>query len=366
MHNLEKKYPYVEVNLTKLSQNIEEALKRCRAIGIDVTCIVKGFNGIPDALKVYGESSCFGVGSSRFEHLSDARAVGVNKPLMAIRIPMLSEVPDLVRLADMSMNSELTVIKAIDEESARQGKTHGVILMADLGDLREGYWDKQEMVEAAVSIENDYKNIRLLGIGTNLGCYGSILATPEKMEELIQIAENIEAAIGRKLEIISGGATTSLPLVLNGTMPARINHLRMGEGILLGWDLENLWHVDMSFINKDVFTLKAEIIEIKKKPSYPVGEIFVDCFGGQGEYVDRGIRTRALLAVGKVDFTLDSQLVPRVPGVEVIGSSSDHLILDIEDSAEPLKVGDVLEFDLRYSTMVYLTSSKYVRIECKK
>ncbi len=364
MNNLEKKYPCVEMNLKKLRENIEAAVAKCRDAGIEVSCIVKGFNGIPQALKVYGESSCFAVGSSRFEHLQDARAAGVKKPLVAIRIPMLSEVPDLVRLADMSMNSELSVVKAIDEECRLQGKTHGIILMADLGDLREGYWDKQEMVQAAVTIEKDYKNVKLLGVGTNLGCYGSILATPEKMEELIRIAEDIEAAIGRKLDVISGGATTSFPMVLDGTMPSRVNHLRMGEGLILGRDLEDLWHVDMSFIHKDVFTLKAEIIEIKDKPSYPVGEIFVDCFGHRAEYLDRGIRKRAILAVGKVDFCLDSQLDPRTPGVEVLGSSSDHLIIDIENCARNLKIGDVLEFDLRYSTMVYLTSSKYVRLEC--
>jgi len=122
----------------------------------------------------------------------------------------------------------------------------------------------------------------------------------------------------------------------------------------------------MSFLNKDVFTLRAEIIEIKDKPSYPAGEIFVDCFGNKGVYIDRGIRKRAILGVGKVDFSLDSQLEPRLQGLEVLGSSSDHLIVDVQDCKEELKVGDILEFGLRYSTMVFLTGSKYVRLEIKR
>ena len=365
MNTLEKKYPVVEVDLKKLRHNIDEIVRRCKEQGIGVAGVVKGFNGIPETLKLYEESDCIAIASSRLEHLKDARNLGHKGPYLAIRVPMLSEVPDLVKFADMSLNSELSVIKAIDEESGRQGKVHGIILMADLGDLREGFWDKEEMVKAAVYIEKELKNVHLLGVGTNLGCYGSINATPDKMEDLITVAESIEEAIERKLEIISGGGTTSFPLVVNHTMPERINHLRIGEGIALGRDLEDLWGLDMSFLNQDVFTLKAEIIEIKDKPSYPVGEIFVDCFGNRGHYVDRGIRKRAILGVGKVDFALDSQLDPRLPGVEVLGSSSDHLIVDIEECKENLKVGDILEFDLHYSTMVYLTSSKYVRVVCK-
>lgn len=365
MNTLEKKYPVVEVDLKKLRHNIDEIVRRCNEQGIGVAGVVKGFNGIPETLKLYEESDCIAIASSRLEHLEDARNLGLKGPYLAIRVPMLSEVPDLVKFADMSLNSELSVIKAIDEECGRQGKVHGVILMADLGDLREGFWDKKEMVEAAVYIEKELKNVHLLGVGTNLGCYGSINATPDKMEDLIAVAESIEEAIGRKLEIISGGGTTSFPLVVNHTMPERINHLRIGEGIALGRDLEDLWGLDMSYLNQDVFTLKAEIIEIKDKPSYPVGEIFVDCFGNRGQYVDRGIRKRAILGAGKVDFALDSQLDPRLPGVEVLGSSSDHLIVDIEECKENLKVGDILEFDLHYSTMVYLTSSKYVRVVCK-
>ena len=364
MYSLKKEYPVITADLGKLRRNIDEVVKKCTAKGISVAGVVKGFNGIPQTLRLYEESDCVSIASSRLEHIEDARNQGCKGPFLCIRIPMLSEIPDLVRLADMSLNSEITVIREIDAECARQGKTHGIILMADLGDLREGYWDKKELVEVAVEIETRLSNLHLLGVGTNLGCYGSIDATPDKMEELIAVAEAVETAIGRKLEILSGGGTTSLPLVLTDQMPERINHLRIGEGIEIARDLEDLWHLDMSFLHQDIFTLKAQIVEIKDKPSYPVGKIFVDCFGNQGSYIDRGIRKRAVVAVGKVDFALDSQLDPRLSGIEVLGASSDHLLLDIEENKDNLQVGDILEFDLHYSTVVYLTSSRYVRIEC--
>lgn len=363
MGSLEKKYPCVKVDLSKLKHNIDKIVDLCQKNGINVAGVVKGFNGIGEALPLYQESACTSIASSRLEHIEEALSQGLKGPFMLIRIPMLSEIYDLVRLADMSLNSEISVLRAIDEECKKQGKTHKAILMVDLGDLREGFFNEEDLFQAALYVENQLESVHLEGIGTNLGCYGSIEATPEKMEELIRRAERIENAIGRPLSIISGGGTTSLPLVIKGDMPKRINHLRIGEGIALGKDLADLWGLDMSFLNKDVFTLRAQIIELKDKPSYPIGSIFVDAFGNKGEYTDKGIRKRAILAIGKVDFSLESQLEPLLAGVEIVGSSSDHLIVDLEDCKENLKVGDILEFGLRYSTMAFLTSSRYVRLE---
>ncbi len=253
----------------------------------------------------------------------------------------------------------------LEQEALKQGKVHKVIIMIDLGDLREGFWDKKELLDAALMVENECDGLYLAGVGTNLGCYGSILATPEKMNELIADAEMIEKAIGRTLDIISGGATTSFPMVLNNTMPKRINNLRIGEGIILAKDLKDLFRLDMSFMYQDAFTLKAEIIELKDKPSYPVGQLSFDAFGNVGTYEDRGTRKRALLGIGKVDIAYPDMIYPRDKGVEVMGASSDHLIIDVEDSETDYKVGDIVEFDLCYATIVFVTNSPNVKIVCK-
>jgi predicted amino acid racemase len=191
------------------------------------------------------------------------------------------------------------------------------------------------------------------------------MATREKMEELIADAEMIEAAIGRKLDIISGGATSSLPLVMDGTMPDRINNLRIGEGIILARDLQVLYNVDMSFMYRDAFLLKAEVIEVKNKPSYPAGVLAFDAFGKTGTYRDKGIRKKALLALGKADFAYTDMIYPKDKGVEILGASSDHLILDIEKAERNIEVGDVLEFNLSYASLVFASSSPSVRKEMK-
>ncbi len=53
---------------------------------------------------------------------------------------MKSQAEDVVRYADISLNSELETISALGAEAVKQNKVHNVVLMADLGDLREGFF----------------------------------------------------------------------------------------------------------------------------------------------------------------------------------------------------------------------------------
>ena len=354
-------YPQLTIDIKKLEDNVKEIVKRCGAKGIQVAGVIKGVNGIPACTKVFASSGCKFIASSRIEQLESAKETGAGLPMMMIRVPMLSEAAEVIRICDISLNSEVEVLKALNSEALKQGKIHEVILMADLGDLREGFWGEEELVKAALVVESELHGLKLSGIGTNLGCYGSIAATTEKMETLISRAEAIEAKIGRKLDYISGGGTTSFPRIMEGNMPARINQLRVGEGILLGRDLEELWGYDMSFMHKDAFTLKAEVIELREKPSYPEGEIMFDAFGNKPNYEDRGIRKKALLAIGKMDYAFTDKIFPRDKGAEILGASSDHTILDITEAERDIKLGDILEFDICYPSMIYITNSKNIK-----
>lgn len=356
-------YPRVEIDQRALRKNVEAIVERCRKMNIEIAGVIKGATGIPQCAEAFRDGGASMIASSRLEQLEDALQAGINLPFLLLRVPMLSEIPQVIRLTDISLNSEETVLKALNQEAERQGKRHKVILMADLGDLREGFWNKDEMVKAARMVESECQHLVLGGVGTNLGCYGSVEATADKLSELVDIAERIEKEIGRKLEYISGGATTSLPRIFDGDMPERINLLRVGEGILLAKDLDRFFGYDMGFMNQNVFILKAEVIEVKDKPSHPVGKLSVDAFGNTPVYEDRGIRKRALIGVGKVDYGACDSIVPLKKGIEIIGASSDHTILDIEEYEGELKVGDILSFGLTYASLVYVTNCRNVRIE---
>ncbi|MEG0774686.1 alanine/ornithine racemase family PLP-dependent enzyme [Clostridium sp.] len=351
------KYPLLEINLSKIYDNAKYTVNLCNSLGISVAGVVKGFNALPKVVDQFISAGCEYIAHSRMDQIIKLKQQQLNKPIMLIRIPMLSEIEDLVNNVDISLNSEMETLQRIQQQCQVQSKTHKVILMIDLGDLREGLVDEKEILDLALYVENELKNVELYGIGTNLGCYGSIKPTETNLGKLCSIAEAIEEQIKRKLDIISGGATSSLTLIMDGKMPKKVNNLRLGEGILNARDLEDFWEYDMSKFHKDSFILKAEIVEIKQKPSHPVGEIFIDAFGNKPTYEDRGIRRRALLAVGKQDFAFHHSLLPKTKGIEVIGSSSDHLIIDIEDCSENLKVGDVLSFDIYYPNMLYLSGS---------
>lgn len=357
---MEKKYPRLEIKLSHIEKNIREIVKLCKNSEIDVTGVIKGYNGIPSVSKSFVENGCINIGSSRINQLKVMKDIDNNIETMMIRIPMLSEIDDVVKYSDISLNSEIVTIKEINDKCEKLGKTHKVILMFDLGDIREGYFYEKEIIQVAKVVENDMKYVELLGIGTNIGCYGSIKPTVKNMNRLIEIAEMIEEVIGRKLEIISGGATTSITLVKDGVMPKRINHLRVGEEILLNRDLVKYWGYEFENMYDDNFILVAEIVEIKDKPSYPVGEIFIDAFGNIVEYEDIGIRKKAILAVGKQDFGDHTKLVPIDTNIQMIGSSSDHLIVDITECDETFKIGDTISFNLYYAAMLFTASSEYV------
>lgn len=356
------KYPKLVVDLKKLRHNIDHVLINCQDQGIEVAGVIKGCNGLPECANQFALAGCRYIASSRLEQIEEAKNFGVQSDFMMIRIPMLSEAADVVRLTEISLNSEMKVLEALNHQAGMQDRPHKVILMVDLGDLREGFWDKEELLQAALRVENDLYNLELAGVGTNLGCYGAVAATTEKLNELVECAEKIEEQIGRELEFISGGATTSYPRVLDGTMPRRVNLLRMGEGILLAKDLKDLWGCDMSDMHQDVFTLQAEVIEVKEKPSYPQGEIMYDAFGNKPKFEDKGIRKRAIIGLGKLDFAFEDMLLPRDKEIKVLGASSDHTILDVQDCKHNYRVGDTVDFDLCYATMVYATNSQNVEV----
>ena len=358
-----RQYPQLEFDLALLRSNADAVISRCRGMGIRVCGVVKGVDGLPEAARVLRAAGAAELGTSRLEQVAKCRAAGVPGPWLLIRIPGLTELPDVVALCETSLQSEWPTLLALEEECLRQNKTHRVIVMTDLGDLREGFWDKKELVDVCERVERDLPHVQLAGIGVNLTCYGSTKPTPEKMNELVGLARQVEQRIGRKLEIVSGGATSSFTLVHWGTMPAGVNHLRIGEAILLGKDLQVDWGIrDMDYLRMDALTLRAEVVEVKDKPTYPIGEFAIDAFGRKPIYEDRGIRRRAILALGRADVGELESLIPREPGMTVIGGSSDHCIVDVEDCPRRLQVGDIVEFSLCYSHMLYATARSDMRI----
>ena len=355
-------YPRLIIDLRILRKNMQEVMARANAAGIQVAGVIKACGGLEPVARLFQEEGCRWIASSRLEQLRHLKEEGIMLPAMTIRIPMLSEIPEMVEVCDVSLQSDMPVLKATNEAAGAQGKIHQVILMKDLGDLREGFWEMSELIEAAKFVEAA-PNLHLLGTGTNLGCYGSVTPTESKMKELVEVHREMEKAVGRKLEVISGADTTAFPRVLDGTMPSEVNSMRLGEIMVIGRDLPILYNTPTPFLRNDAWQFAAEVVEVRTKASHPIGELSVDAYGQKPVYEDIGMRRKALLAAGRADFAEPFELLPRTPGVRVLGASFDHTILDVTDAEPPVKIGDILRFDIRYTGITFATMGSDVAVE---
>lgn len=229
------------------------------------------------------------------------------------------------------------------------------MLMWDLGDLREGYFYIEDLIVAIKKIQK-LPNIRIYGLGTNLSCYGGIMPTVENLTKLTEVARIAERECNISFKYISGGNSTSYTLVNDGTFPKGINNLRIGDTFYFGRDMSRRTYING--MQHDCFVLQCEIIEIKEKPSMPVGVSGYAALNTKPVFEDKGIRRRAICSAGKQDIDLD--MIPHDKKITILGASSDHLLVDITDSEQHYQIGDTLSFNMLYTSVMRSFTSKYI------
>lgn len=351
-------FPKVVVDLKKIQENTEIVANACKANNVNIMGVTKVFCAVPEIAQAEVDGGVSYLADSRIENLMKLKEFEVPKVLL--RLPMISQVDQVVQYADISLNSELSTIQALNVAAMAKKKIHKIILMIDLGDLREGILPEQteEMVEEIIEMDN----IMLHGIGVNLTCYGGVIPTEVNLGKLTDIAAHLESKYDLKLEIVSGGNSSSYYLAPKNTLPQGINNLRMGEILVLG--RETAYGDLVEGMHDDAFIFEAEIIELKEKDSIPTGDIGMDAFGNTPSFVDKGKRIRGILAAGVQDVKAD-QLIPLDTQLDYLGSSSDHMIWDFTDAEKSYKVGDVVQFKLEYGAILSLFTSEYINKEFK-
>ncbi|MDD7215850.1 MAG: ornithine racemase Orr [Firmicutes bacterium] len=355
-------YPRLLIDLNKLKSNLDAVAKITKEQGgCSLMIVTKGLCADPEMAKMVANHPAV-------DFMADSRVMNIKtyadearkngKMTVLLRIPMHAEAADVVKYVDLSFNSELSTIRLLDEEAGKIGVKHNVLLMIDLGDLREGiFYQNEDQIFGAVEEILKMKNINLYGIGVNLTCYGAIIPKNDNLSNLVAIARKIEDKFGIKLNMISGGNSSSIYLIGRGELPEGINNLRLGESFLLGND--TAYGTKLPGTVSDTLILEAQIVELKEKPSLPIGEVGVDAFGQKPYYEDRGIIKRAIIAIGKQDTDIDS-MEPLDEKIDILGGSSDHIILDVTKSDTEYKVGDVVRFVLGYGGMLKTATSPYV------
>ncbi len=354
-------YPRLLIDLNKIKNNVKVMRQLTERGNVELGIVTKSFTAdrrIVEAIVAQGVDF---LADARIDNIASYADLGT--PTLLLRIPQPCELEKVIRYADISLNSEISTIRRMNEEAKKQNKNHKVVLMIDLGDLREGiFFENEEEILKTTQEIHALENITLYGVGVNLTCYGAVIPKKDNLSQLVAIARKIEDKLGIKLQMISGGNSSSIYLIDRGELPEGITSLRIGEAFILG--NETAYGERVEGTVDDAVILQAQLVEVKNKPTLPIGEIGKDAFGQVPYYEDLGIQKRGILALGKQDTDLDS-MTPIDPKVKIMGGSSDHTIVHLTDSDKDYQVGDIVEFKLGYGAMLKLFTSKYIGREYK-
>jgi predicted amino acid racemase len=344
--------PRIEISLPQIRENARTLSELYGQKGISLMGVSKAVLGEPCIVKAMIEGGVRFIADSRIENIKKMKAAGISAPAVLLRTP-LSQAESIVSSADISLNTEIATLKELSYYAEEGSKKHQIIVMVELGDLREGVLpgDLSQFIREALYLSN----IKIVGIGCNLACYGGVKPAEKNMQELSELFDVIENEFHLGLTIISGGNSANYEWYKSSKNVGNINNLRLGESILLG--LETVNRSAIPDLHTGAFKLVAEVLESKRKPSLPFGEIGQDAFGNVPVFKDQGIRQRVIISLGKQD-TLVSSLKSN-NGLEILGSSSDHIILD--SKYNNLKVGSEVNFNLDYGGLLAAMTSPFIK-----
>ncbi|WP_242918821.1 alanine racemase [Pontibacter liquoris] len=298
---------------------------------------------------------------SRVTNLKAIKRMAPDVQTVYIKPAPKQSIPDIVRYADVSFQTELDSIRLMSEEAVRQQKLHKIIIMIEMGDLREGVMG-DELVGFYEQVFQ-LPNIAVIGLGANFNCLHGVMPTQDKLIQLSLYAQIIEAKFDKKIPWVSGGTSVTLPLLFTHQLPKGINHFRIGEALFFGLNLFTGQTFEGMY--DDVFELETEIIELTEKPMMPSG-VLAENPSGESFQIDASLygksSHRAILDVGLLDIN-PKFLLPCDENLSVIGASSDMLVVELGANANNYKVGDVLHFNLRYMGALSILNSRYISKE---
>ncbi len=349
---------FIELNRAKLAHNYKFLDDLFRKHNISWGVVSKLLCGNRRYLEYLISLGVDQVLDSRVSNLKEIKSIDPGIETIYIKPPAKRSVPSVVKYADISVNTELHTIGLLSEEAVKQNKLHKIIIMIELGDLREGV-----MGENFISFYRkvfELPGIEIIGIGTNLTCLNGVLPNTDKLIQLSLYEQLIEAKFNKNIPLVSGGTSITIPLINRRLLPSGITHFRVGETLFLGNNL----YTGKNFkgMKQDIFILYAEIIELIEKPLVPTGEMGTNISGETTEIKEEDFGKtayRAILDVGLLDVDTKN-LFPIDPSLSVSGASSDMIVLEISGRKPQYTVGDLVKFRLNYMGILSILNSNYI------
>ena len=354
---------FVTLDKKKFKSNFDYLNTLFKKKGIEWSVVSKILSGNEIYLKELLKFDINQICDSRVSNLKMIKSLNPLIETIYIKPPAKLAIPGVVKYADVSLNTEFETIKLLAEEAKKQGKIHKVIIMIELGELREGVMGDDFM--AFYKSVFKLKNIKVVGIGTNLTCLYGVLPNHDKLIQLSLYEQLIEAKFDRQIEYVSGGASVTIPLIFQNLLPKGINHFRVGETLFLGTDVYN--NIPFKKMHSDIFSLYSEIIELTEKPMVPEGVLGTNVEGEDFEFDEANIgetSNRAIIDIGLLDVDVDHlELVDKT--IKIAGASSDMIVIDLGENIKKYKVGDLIEFQLDYMGTLRILNSKYIEKRVK-
>jgi ornithine racemase len=344
--------PRIEISLSQIRDNARMLSELYGQKGISLMGVSKAVLGEPSIAEAMVQGGVKFIADSRIENIQRMKNAGISAQFVLLRTP-LSQAEAIVKSVDISLNTEIETLKKLSYYAKAHNKNHQVIIMVELGDLREGILscDISQFIRQTLSLSH----IKIVGIGCNLACYGGVKPDTQKMQELSGLVDILEKEFQISLEVISGGNSANYEWYESAQDVGKINNLRLGESILLGCETVNRRAIPGLYTQ--AFQLIAEVIESKKKPSLPFGEIGQDAFGNIPNFQDRGMHQRIIIALGRQDVLVSG--LKSDSDLEIIGASSDHIILDGKN--HNIQVGDEVRFNLDYGSLLAAMTSPFIK-----
>ena len=348
----------LEIDLDKIGDNARRMVAFAAERGVTVTGVTKALLGHARLANVLVAAGVRGLGDSRVENIERMRHAHISAPMLLLRSPLPSQVDRVVRSNVTSVNSELDVLSALATAARLCGRVHDVMIMVELGDLRDGVMPSElhETVRHVLRLPT----LRLSGIGANLACRHGVAPSDANMGELSDLVDAVETAFGIAIDTVSGGNSANLAWMAATPDIGRINDVRLGEAILLGRN--PLDRRPIVGLHTDAITLVGEVIESQRKPTRPWGDLGQNAFG---ESADRSAAPpngreiwQTIVGIGRQDADADD--LPCASAVGVLGASSDHLVLQTDGRSVP---GDEFRFEPGYSALLRAATSPFVRID---
>ncbi len=355
---------YITLNAGKLKANYQHLDQLFKKHNIKWSVVSKLLSGnvlfLKELLELKPEQIC----DSRVSNLRTIKSIDPAIETIYIKPPPKQYIKSVVEYADISLNTEYETIRLLSEEAGRQKKRHKVIIMIEMGELREGVM-REEFIRFYSRVF-ELPGIEVVGIGTNLTCLYGVLPNQDKLIQLGLYEQLIEAMFNKEIPYVSGGSSVTIPLVHQGILPEAINHFRVGETLFLG---TNVYDGSVfEEMHNDVFRLYSGIIELTEKPRVPAGEMGVNVEGESFEFDEKDIGKtswRAIVDMGLLDVD-ENHIDPVDESLRMVGASSDMFVIDLGINRQGFRVGDFIEFKMDYMGVVRVLNSKYIEKKIAK